>query len=138
MNEKLRKKLKPEHFELIERLKKLGFTVEAQKKGAQTLRIKKNGYNYGYINKNTVQKNGLFGYRFNLSPFLTDQKTFDHCPHSIVGEGDVENALENYFFKKYGFRDGWHLEHNKSKGKFYVTINDIKLAELILGIDKKV
>jgi hypothetical protein len=139
MSEQLRKQLKPEHLRLIKRLTKLGFTVEPQKKDAQTLRIKKNEYNYGYINKYTVQKNGLFGYKFNVSPFLTDEKTFDHCPSSIAGEGDVEKlkiTLEDYFFKKYGFRDGWYLNENKSKGKFYVTIANIKLAELILGINE--
>jgi hypothetical protein len=129
--------LKPEQKEFLNRLANANFELERTGQKKQTIRIRKNGYDYGYINKHTMAK-GFFGYRFNLSPLLNNSRATDHCPSSFVGEGDekaLKMALELYFEEKYGFYDGWCLEHNKSRGTFYVTITDFESAQLIVGLD---
>lgn len=129
--------LKPEQKEFLNRLANANFQLERTGPKKQTIRIRKDGYDYGYINKNTMAK-GFFGYRFNVSPLLSNSRGSDNCPSSFVGEKDektLEAGLELYFEEKYGFYDGWCLEYNKSRGAFYVTITDLESAQLIVGLD---
>ncbi|MBE9176941.1 hypothetical protein IQ225_19310, partial [Synechocystis salina LEGE 06155] len=125
--------LKPEQKQFLRRLANVGFDIKYTGAKKQTIRICKDGYDYGYINRSTISK-GLFGYKFNVSPLLNNRRSSDHCPSSLVGEGGekkLASALENYFTEKYSFYAGWYLDQNKGTGKFYVVITDIESAERI-------
>lgn len=130
--------LKPEQKQFLRRLTEAGFKIKYTGPKKQTIRIRKDGYDYGYINKSTISK-GFFGYKFNISPLLSNRRASDHCPSSLVGEGNEKNleaALEKYFTEKYGFYDGWYLDQNKGTGKFYVIISDLESATRIFDLDE--
>jgi hypothetical protein len=88
-------------------LKDKGFDIKPTGK-KKTIRIKKDGRDYGYINATVIGKHGVFGYKF---------KSFDHCPEEQVETIDVQ------FGKCYGVESGWicHWGYGDRKHKKYLT-----------------
>ena len=102
-----------------------------------TLRLIKNGRNYGYINRtvNGKKVNGLMGYR------SKDDGTVGFRDHCL--KADVIKA-EAQFIKDYGSRTGWKRNPEsgprKWKGKaygYYLVITDPALAAKVCECEKE-
>ena len=106
----------------LHRLKDRGFDIVPTGKG-NTIRIKKTGRDYGYINSTVIGKHGIFGYRF---------ETFDGkdaCPEELV------DKMDDLFSEQYGGAISewiWHRGKGNRKHKKYLVVTDIRLAEKIL------
>ena len=109
----IRKRLTTDQRTLLHDLENAGFGVVYTGKG-QTLRIQKDGRDYGYINSTVIRKGGIYGHRFDES---------DACPETLI------DSINAQFGKPYGFMTGWfcHTDLKYGEPKKYLVITDIQM-----------
>lgn len=117
----LRGHLSAEQQSFLCRLKDKGFDIVTRTQQKNTIRIRKAGRDYGYINSTVIRERGVFGYKF---------ERYDHCPDKLADSIEIE------FGERYGCgaKNGWicHPGHGNRKHRKFMVVTDTRLAYKIL------
>ena len=121
LGDSLRRHLSAEQQSFLCRLKDKGSDIVTATKQKDTIRIRKVGRDYGYINSTVIREHGVFGYRFG---------PYDHCPDEFADNIEIEFG-ERY---GYGAKNGWicHPGHGNRKHRKFIVVTDTRLAYKIL------